>query len=86
MSALRDKVHIIIFGTDTKAGKRFDVALLWIIVISVLAVVIESVPSIQSHNPSFFTTLEWVLTIIFTAEYAFRVWSSYSPKKYIFSF
>jgi voltage-gated potassium channel len=83
---IKDKVHVVIFGTDTRAGKGFDVALLWIIIISVLAVVIESVTSISSLNPSFFTTLEWVLTIIFTIEYALRVWSSYSPKKYIFSF
>jgi len=86
MSQLRDKVHEVIFGTDSKAGKAFDVALLWIIVISVVAVVIESVPGISNKNPRLFTVIEWILTLIFTVEYALRIWSSNNSKKYIFSF
>lgn len=86
MSALRDKVHTIIFGTDTKAGKAFDVALLWIIIISVAIVVVESVTSISDLNPGFFVIAEWILTIIFTIEYLLRIWSSYSSRNYIFSF
>lgn len=86
MSKTRDKVHEIIFGTDTKAGKAFDVALLWIIIISVIAVFIESVPSISKNNPGLFTIVEWVLTIIFTLEYLLRIWSSKTPRKYVLSF
>lgn len=86
MPKLRDKVHDIIFGTETKAGKAFDIALLWIIIISVAAVVIESVPSIRNRNPELFTIVEWILTVIFTFEYFFRIWSSKAPRKYVFSF
>ena len=28
--------YTIVFGSDTKAGKRFDVALLWCILLSIL--------------------------------------------------
>ena len=83
---MRKRVHDIIFGTSTKAGKAFDIALLWIIVISVVAVVVESVPSISNRNPEFFTLIEWVLTFIFTIEYVLRIWSSKNAKKYVFSF
>ena len=30
--AIREKLYIIIFGTDTPAGKYFDITLLWAIV------------------------------------------------------
>ena len=42
----RERLYIIIFGTDTVAGKRFDIALLWLIVLSTVAVMLESVPDL----------------------------------------
>lgn len=42
-SGWRARWHEIIFEADTPAGKRFDVALLGIILLSVLAVSLESV-------------------------------------------
>ncbi len=39
----RERLHEIIFGADTPAGKAFDVTLLILIIASVLAVVLESV-------------------------------------------
>ncbi len=84
--SLKEKVHSVIFGTETRMGRLFDVTLLCIIIFSVLVVVIESVPGVSDRNPVFFTYLEWGLTLIFTLEYLLRVWSSYSPRKYIFSF
>lgn len=86
MSSLRQKVKEIIFGTETRAGRFFDLTLLWAIIISVLIVLIESVPSIKKLNPSFFTITEWILTIVFSIEYILRVWCSDKPRAYIFSF
>jgi len=36
--SLKKKIFVIIFGADTKAGKAFDVILLWMIVLSVTVV------------------------------------------------
>ncbi|MEO5648653.1 MAG: ion transporter, partial [Ginsengibacter sp.] len=71
---------------DTKAGKRFDVFLLWIILFSVLTVMIESVPEVAKNYGDIFFTIEWIMTIIFTIEYLIRIWISPKPIKYITSF
>ena len=46
---LRDKLRIIIFEADTKAGRRFDVALIVMILLSVLTVMLDSVPEINAR-------------------------------------
>lgn len=83
---MREKINQIIFNHDTKNSKLFDVVLLWVILVSVLIVVLESVPSL--HNAYFyeFYYVEWVITILFTLEYIIRIWSSKTPFRYIFSF
>jgi len=86
LKKLRTRIYIIIFGTGTKAGKLFDVILLWMIVLSVLTVILESVRNIREANPDFFTDAEWIFTIAFTIEYLLRIYSHPRPVKYIFSF
>lgn len=83
---VRQKLNIIIFGTDTKAGKRFDVFLLWVILLSVIAVMLESVPNIGRKFYEIFFVVEWFMTILFTIEYITRIWISPRPFQYIFSF
>ena len=39
----RAALYIVIFGTETRAGRAFDVVLLWVILLSVLVVMLESV-------------------------------------------
>lgn len=83
---IRQKLNQIVFGTDTKEGRQFDVFLLWIILFSVIVVMLESVPEIGSTYAETFWIVEWILTIIFTVEYILRLWISPKPLKYIFSF
>ncbi|MEO6638214.1 MAG: ion transporter [Ginsengibacter sp.] len=82
----REKLHTIVFGTTTKAGKQFDVVLLWVILISVVAVMLESVPEFGSRYIHLFFVVEWSLTILFTIEYLVRIWISPRPLKYLLSF
>ena len=86
MKTFREKVRHIIFEADTPAAKLFDVVLLWLIVISVLVVMLDSVPSIAREHHVSLLIIEWVLTIIFSIEYILRLWSTRQPVKYIFSF
>ena len=79
-------LYQIVFGTDTKAGKRFDVVLLWLILISIIIVMLESVPELGAKYAKLFFFVEWVLTILFTIEYLLRIYISHKPLKYIFSF
>ncbi len=82
----RDRLHTIIFGTDTVAGRLFDIVLLWAILISVVVVMLESVESFDVKFHVILRRLEWVFTILFTLEYIARIISLDRPKKYIFSF
>ncbi len=81
----RRKWFVIVFGTDTKEGKRFDIILLWMILFSALAVILESVPEIGGGYHTFFVVLEWVFTVFFSFEYILRIYISPRPRRYIFS-
>jgi voltage-gated potassium channel len=82
----RNKIFIVIFGTETRAGKAFDVVLLWMIILSVTTVILESVSSLRHTYHEIFFTTEWFFTLAFTLEYFLRVYSSPKPLKYITSF
>ncbi len=82
----RDKLLVVIFGTDTKAGKLFDLILLWAIILSVFVVILESMEVIELAIGKFLMILEWIFTIIFTVEYFLRIYSTRHPRLYIFSF
>lgn len=82
----KKKLHEIIYEADTPAGKLFDILLLWIIIISIIFVMLESVSSIDQKYHDILNIAEWVVTILFTLEYIGRVISVKKPFKYIFSF
>ncbi|MCA1760920.1 MAG: ion transporter, partial [Bacteroidales bacterium] len=86
MSGLKDKLYQIIFEADTRAGKFFDVVLLIVIIISVLLVMLESVPGIRKVHHNLLVSLEWIITGIFTIEYITRIIIVKKPWRYIFSF
>lgn len=82
----RKKLQSIIFNADTKAGRQFDIILLWLILLSVILVILESMPEIGRFHSSTFYVIDWIFTIIFSIEYFFRVYSSINRKKYILSY
>jgi len=85
-TSLKEHLFTIIFGADTKAGKTFDIGLLIVIVFSVLAVMLESMPEIEKEYGHQLFIIEWVITICFCIEYALRIWIVRHKFKYIFSF
>lgn len=80
------KLHEVIYEADTTAGKWFDIILLLFILASIFFVMLESVKGLPEYWYRFFTTAEWVITILFTIEYLLRIISIRQPKHYIFSF
>jgi voltage-gated potassium channel len=72
-AAWRDELRRIIFEADTPAGKAFDVTLLWVILASILAVMLESVNSVRSVYGTWLRVAEWVFTLLFTVEYGLRL-------------
>ncbi|MGB5370248.1 MAG: ion transporter [Flavobacteriaceae bacterium] len=82
----RYKLHEIIYGTHTPAGKLFDIILLIMILYSIIIVMLESVPRIDQNYHEFLDISEWVVTILFTIEYILRIVCIKRPIKYITSF
>ena len=82
----KEKVHIIIEGTDTPAGRFFDVVLLIAITLSVVVVMLDSVLILRLQYGQLFFYAEWLFTILFTIEYALRLYSAPNRKRYAFSF
>jgi voltage-gated potassium channel len=76
----------ILFEADTPAGKAFDVALIAVILVSVLAVMLESVSGIRTAWGPWLRQLEWVITGLFTVEYVLRLASVQRPGRYATSF
>jgi voltage-gated potassium channel len=82
----RTWLYEVIFEADTKTGKTFDVILLWSILLSVVAVLLESVESIRENYGGLLLGVEWFFTILFTIEYAIRVICVRRPVLYVRSF
>ena len=84
--ALKHKLYVIIFESDTPAGKLFDVVLIVCIILSILLAIIESLQGLPSWLSTPFVILEYLFTAFFTFEYITRIYCSPNPRKYIFSF
>lgn len=82
----RARLHEIIFESDTAAGRAFDIALLVAILLSVAAVMLESVADIRREHGALLRVVEWALTIAFTIEYGLRLIAVDRPWRYATSF
>lgn len=85
-TALRHKLDVIIFGTDTPAGRLFDLLLIYTILVSVVAVMLDSIAPVNAQFGYWLFYLEWFFTLLFTAEYLLRIWISPKPWRYATSF
>lgn len=82
----KEKLYRIIFESDTYAGRMFDTVLIIVILLSVLAAIIESLPFVTDSWRLVLQIFEYVSTFFFTVEYVLRIYVSDKPRKYIFSF
>src|SRR4028119_2026357 len=85
-SGRRARLHEIIFEADTRAGRFFDFALIWLILLSVVTVILESVRHVREQYGELLYVLEWLFTILFTIEYVLRLLSVRRPLRYATSF
>lgn len=82
----RRRLHEVIFEADTRAGRIFDLVLLWLIIASVVVVILESVKSLGEEYGEAFYYIEWIFTVLFTLEYILRLLSVRRPLSYALSF
>ena len=82
----RRRWYSVIFEVDTTAGRLFDQWLIGVILISIAVVMADSVQSIHAAHGDAFAIVEWILTVVFTAEYMARLLSVRHPLRYALSF
>ncbi len=82
----RARLHEVIFEVDTPGGRRFDLILLGIIGLSVLAVSLESVRDMRLRFGQELRLAEWIITVLFTIEYFTRLLAVRAPLRYATSF
>lgn len=76
----------VIFGHETPAGKLFDVILLIVIGLSIIAVMLESVEGVHGAFRRSLVYAEWCFTLLFTVEYTVRLAVVRRPMRYALSF
>ena len=82
---MRETLRTIIFGTQTKAGRLFDILLIITIALSVLFTMVDSIPAYNEAYGDIFNQIEWGFTILFTVEYVVRIFCSLKASRYVFS-
>jgi len=83
---MRERLRHVIFDYDTLPSKAFDLILILCITLSVLTVMLDSVPSLHASAGGFFLALEWFFTVLFSVEYALRLYASPERRRYALSF
>jgi voltage-gated potassium channel len=82
----RARLHEIVFEADTRAGRFFDFALIWLILLSCATVILESIRHVREQYGEPLYALEWLFTALFTVEYLLRLMSVHRPLRYATSF
>jgi voltage-gated potassium channel len=84
--SLREHLYVVIFESDTPAGKLFDIVLLVVIIASVVTVMLESIGPLAHEHLQLLHGLEWIYTVLFSIEYVLRVYSARRRLRYVLSF
>lgn len=79
-------LYTVIFESDTRAGRLFDIWLIVFILASVLAVVLGSLPGLPAGQRDMLNRVEWLFTALFTLEYLARLVCVRHPWRYALSF
>jgi voltage-gated potassium channel len=85
LTPLQQQFYEVIFGTETPAGKWFDIALIIVILSSVGIVMLDSIWELHGRYGHLFWLIEWGFTLLFTLEYLVRIWCSPNRRAYVMS-
>ncbi len=83
---MRERLRRIIFESDTRAGRAFDLALIGAILVSLVVVVLDSMGGVKARHGTILTWAEWAITGLFTLDYLARLSSAPRRWRYARSF
>jgi len=84
--AAREELFRVIFRSDTRAGQWFDLVLIAAILISVSVVALATVDGFNARYGQALYAIEWGFTLLFTIEYALRLYCVRNRLNYARSF
>jgi len=85
-SPARKRTYQVVFGHESSMGRLFDIILIAVILLSVAAVLVESIPRYRADWGTELRAFEWFFTGVFTIEYVVRLWCVGKPVRYARSF
>ncbi len=85
-STWRHRLYDVVFEAETPAGRTFDITVITLIVLSVIAVFLESVRGMREVFGRELRILEWSFTVLFTIELLLRLVAVKRPIRYVLSF
>ncbi|CDF80481.1 ion transport protein [Formosa agariphila KMM 3901] len=83
---MKEELRLLVEDNTTKKGKLFDYIIQALILLSLIAFSIETLPNISIETIKYLDYFETFCVIIFSIEYLIRVYVAKKPFKYIFSF
>jgi voltage-gated potassium channel len=86
MADTRQHLRAIIFGTETRWGRYFDISLIVCILLSVSLIFIDTIDSVHQEYGGLIRIGEWFFTVLFTLEYSLRLYCSENRFSYAKSF
>ncbi len=86
MDFSKKRIAHIVFESTDRASRAFDVVVLILILGSVTVVILDSVAELHVKFGKTFYMLEWIFTVLFTIEYALRIWLTSRTFRYATSF
>jgi len=76
----------ILEDNTTRKGRIFDYLIQGLIMLSLIAFAVETLPNLSQQTRNFLNVFELFCVVVFTAEYILRIYVAKNPLKYIFSF
>lgn len=83
---MRKRIRDIVNNDTTKYGRTFDYTIEFLILVSLIAYAIETLPNNPPALQLILVRIETISVIIFTIECILRIYIAEKPLKYIFSF
>lgn len=83
---MRERIRKIVEDNTTRNGRIFDYFIQVLILLSLVAFIVETLPNISASTAKKLKLFEISCVLIFTAEYFLRIYVAKKRFKYIFSF
>ena len=84
--SFREWLYTVIFQSNTRLGKMFDIGLMIVIGLNIILLMLESVPAFAKSYSTTFRTLDYFFIVLFSIELILRIYCVQKPKKYLLSF